>query len=583
MSTLPQTTLSLAASVLTTSLKDCNSLSQLCQVARDYKPHLNALHDCVICLVCAKLDLAIMDDNVLHQEAIRIYFVSLRNWLNRAFGSIGRDARGCANILQAGAKLRIDTSVSLYKDLCDVAILFANKLDPQGMSNSIWAIATLGVDFSGLALVPVLIKRCISLSAELDAHCIANCLWSVATLGVKITGEDVVHFLFTRCLEIAKCLTAQGVSNVLWSMAKLEMSNRDLIPILYDMCIKIASDLTPQGISNILWAMSSLDEEFVRDDTLSVLMDACLEHMMILSANDISFLFRYLAILRVSESKFVQQLSTVCIIKAKELSALNASTCLWAVATLGCEITGHEVIPILINVCLEKVQYFNDQSLVGSFWALACLEQNKHEQLSTLLQLSISNRFSFMDSVEHANQCLQAHYVGLTLNEDAVTYFQTILYKNTSKNKKKTTESQLALASFLKRLGCSPRLEVPLFNGIVTVDIAIDLSDMRSLSLRTATEMKVAVEFDGPWHFMRKGIGSADIVGPIDVRTRLRNSLIEKSGQFDALLVIPYYEWDEVFKYSTKRANDKSEKLSEFFLTKGYLKKKIQNCLKVFK
>jgi len=41
-------------------------------------------------------------------------------------------------------------------------------------------------------------------------------------------------------------------------------------------------------------------------------------------------------------------------------------------------------------------------------------------------------------------------------------------------------------------------------------------------------------------------MGSRDRVGPIDAKTRLRNVLLKRSGEFEALITIPYYEWNEV-------------------------------------
>jgi len=41
-------------------------------------------------------------------------------------------------------------------------------------------------------------------------------------------------------------------------------------------------------------------------------------------------------------------------------------------------------------------------------------------------------------------------------------------------------------------------------------------------------------------------MGSRDRVGPIDARTRIRNALLKRSGEFEVLISIPYYEWNEV-------------------------------------
>jgi len=41
-------------------------------------------------------------------------------------------------------------------------------------------------------------------------------------------------------------------------------------------------------------------------------------------------------------------------------------------------------------------------------------------------------------------------------------------------------------------------------------------------------------------------MGSRDRVGPIDARTRIRNALLKKCNEFEVLITIPHYEWDEV-------------------------------------
>jgi len=57
--------------------------------------------------------------------------------------------------------------------------------------------------------------------------------------------------------------------------------------------------------------------------------------------------------------------------------------------------------------------------------------------------------------------------------------------------------------------------------------------------------IKVSIEFDGPMHYLRPAVVSRDLVGPIDARTRIRNALLKRSGEFEMLITIPYYEWDE--------------------------------------
>jgi len=165
--------------------------------------------------------------------------------------------------------------------------------------------------------------------------------------------------------------------------------------------------------------------------------------------------------------------------------------------------------------------------------------------------------------VDIAQQCLQAHYSGLTLSDEAVKKLHAILLAHSLPIS--TSYSQLAVSASLTRLGYSPRLEVPVFNGVVTTDIVIEMpsSDV------SGRLIKVSIEFDGPMHYLRPAVGSRDQAGPIDARTRICNSLLKQSGEFEMLITIPYYEWNEVYGRTQRE--------------EGYITKKVRETLIHFK
>jgi hypothetical protein len=45
---------------------------------------------------------------------------------------------------------------------------------------------------------------------------------------------------------------------------------------------------------------------------------------------------------------------------------------------------------------------------------------------------------------------------------------------------------------------------------------------------------------------LKPAFGSRDRIGPMDGQTHLRNALLKKSGLFEKLITIPFYEWNEV-------------------------------------
>jgi hypothetical protein len=276
------------------------------------------------------------------------------------------------------------------------------------------------------------------------------------------------------------------------------------------------------------------------------------------STNELVNTLRALSTLRVSDVVVVQELFRVCIFRVEEFNSRQAATCLLAVAAFGFEIIDAEIILVAIDACIKHCGNLKDQEIATCFWSLASLyepfaENKQYQDLSAALVLAVETHYLSMTRLDQANQCLQAHYCGLTLSESAIKHFNTIFQK--SPQTTSTTTSQETIAAVLTHLGYSVQQEVPVFGGIVTVDIVIKQSSVTTGKVASSmpTAKDIAIEFDGPWHFLRKRKETIYRVGPLDARTRLRNSLIKKCGIFENLIVIPYYEWDEKVKWHAKK------------------------------
>lgn len=340
--------------------------------------------------------------------------------------------------------------------------------------------------------------------------------------------------------------------------------------------------------------MATLGENFANEHVVQVLLNACTKHAKNFSALHVSITFWSIAKLGVYDKQLVEEISTICVARVKEFNSKQACMCLFGVVSMGIDNTGEIVFHSLIQACLNLCRLFNEHDIASCLWSLATLDKvHLYDriclELCNSLVLAINQIYSIINSVSEAKQCLQAHYSNLYFSNEAVNHFRLILQR--SHTRTKSTMSQVAIASALENLGYLPKLEYQILDGLMSVDIVIDVpneSDKSKGGAAAASSAKIAIEFDGPKHFMRNVNGPTDLLGPIDARTRLRNKLIKKSGIFKGLIVIPFFEWDEMYnnmhsKGVEYRIGQRSKKvfceLSNSLHIGGYLDGKIQSIV----
>jgi hypothetical protein len=563
--------MSISPQNLTARLKTSKTLIELRKHANEHSSSMSALQDSVICVACGRFDSI---HERMRNECRIFYLLAAGMWINRPEGSFGREARAIANILHAGAKLRIDSQNEVMRRLFDEAMRLSDGFEAQGASNAIWAAATIALEDA--RVVAALARACMDRVREFNAQDASNSLWSIATL--KVSDERVITALSQACVDRVREMNAQGASNALWSIATLKVSDARVITALSHACVERVREMNPQNASNSLWSIATLKVSDER--VITALTEACVDRVRVFNAQDASIALWSIATLKVSDDRVITALSQACVDRVREMNAQNASNALWSIATL--KVSDDRVITALSQACVDRVRVFNAQEASNALWSIATLKVSDDHVITALSQAcvdrvremnaqnasnalwsaavlsitdtaithslisAVSDCFKSLTRVDDAQQCLQAHYSGLTLTEDVVKHFHAILLAHPEPIS--TSNQQLAVSSALTRLGYSPRLEVPIFNGVVTTDIVIEMNKSGG------GKERVSIEFDGPWHYLKPAFGSRDRIGQIDGKTHLRNNLLKKSGLFEKLITIPFYEWNEL-----DRDNEKEE------------------------
>ena len=238
------------------------------------------------------------------------------------------------------------------------------------------------------------------------------------------------------------------------------------------------------------------------------------------------------ATLGVSDAGVVGPLAHAAVRVAASFNAQNAANSLWAVATLGVSDAG--VVGPLAHAAVRLAPSFNAQDAANSLWAVATLGVSDAGGVGPLAHAAVRLAPSF--NVLHVQQALQAHHVvpGGVFDAAVLTKLRARFVSAPSAS----SASQRRVAAVLKRLGHSPLEEAPLLGGLLTIDMRLE---------RPGGEggCPIALEFDGPFHFLRTlapaPAGAASLV--LDGATLLRDRLIASAGL--ALVSVPYTEWQE--------------------------------------
>jgi len=589
---------------LTARLKTSKSLAELRNHANVHSSMMDAVHDSTICVSCGRFGSSSKDDQ-FRFDCRDFYITAADMWLKRPEKSFGREARNVANILHAGAKLRVDPHHEVMKRLFDEALRMSEGFNSQGVANSIWAAATIGVVdprvVNGLAracldrvkefnpqeasnsigaiaslgvsdahVIAALAQACADRVRDFNPQDAANSIWAIAKLCVS--DAQIIATLAQACVDRVRDFNPQEASNSIWAIAKLGVSDAQIITTLAYACVDRVKNFNPQDASNSIWAIAKLGVSDAQ--IIKALAHACVDRVRDFNSQAASNSIWAIASLGVSDAKIIITLAKACVVRLRDFNPQEAANSIWAIATLG--VCDDQIIGALAQACIDRVRDFNSQASANSIWAIASLGVSDERIITALakacidridklnpqdvsnalwsaavlnitdtditrpLTSAVSERFMSITRTEHAQQCLQAHYSGLTLSDEAVKHFHAFLHAHPLPTS--ITNRQRSVSSALTRLGYSPQLEVPVFNGLVTTDIVVE----KPSSDGSGRLIKVSIEFDGPTHYLRPALGSRDRVGPIDAKTRLRNSLLKKCNEFELLFTIPYFEWDEV-------------------------------------
>jgi very-short-patch-repair endonuclease len=397
--------------------------------------------------------------------------------------------QGIANTLWAMATLGIENP-GLVTSLGCRAIDISSYFNEQNIANTLWAMATLGIENPGL--FKSLSHRAIDISSSFKAQEIANTLWAMASLGIE--NPSLVNSLCRRAIDISSSFKAQEIANTLWAMASLGIENPGLVNSLCRRAIDISSSFNAQGIANTLWAMATLGIE--NPGLVASLGRHAIDISSSFNAQGIANTLWAMASLGIENLSLVTSLGRRAIDSSSSFNAQNIANTLWAMATLGIE--NHDLIDSLCRRAIDISSSFNAQEIANTLWAFAL--NKTQSNLTDNLVAQLFDRINMKKvNIAERDQLIffLTHHQDRDYSEKNEAQRQECLhqlYQMIEKSSPSPSHTQRELYNWLRTNFPEGKWRLEYFSTSVGYHLDIVEKNQR-----------INIEIDGPSHYLQSG------------------------------------------------------------------------------
>jgi hypothetical protein len=248
---------------------------------------------------------------------------------------------------------------------------------------------------------------------------------------------------------------------------------------------------------------------------------------------------------------FAQGAAAFAALPPAEVKPQEFSNALYACAI--CSNWDDSVQQLLSRVKEDNVAAFRQQDLGNSLfsWAVLCCTattsgaaQQHIEGLSAaasaLFQEAAARPVNSIDDVEHLSQLCIAHlYAEQHLHipglPDGPVLAAARAAGRSAGQEVTVSVGQREVACALQQLGYTVQLEMQSPDGLMNADIGVT-------ALPDGSPCSIAVEYDGPYHYVTEYTAGGSIEDRLEGPTRLRNALLQPRFP-DGVVCIPWYEW----------------------------------------
>jgi hypothetical protein len=358
-------------------------------------------------------------------------------------------------------------------------------------------------------LLPVFLQP--RVVAQATTHDVANVLWAAAKAGLVLRDSELQQLLGRLCAQLQGA-TPQDIANSIWAVAEMgkQVPDQQLQQLLSALCV-IMHQATPQAVSSTLWACGR---------------------------------FRFLPI----------QLLTALEQHPEQLEQLLAGANGQSVANmaLACGQLGHKS-QLLMDALLRRAEQLQEQhgsaitsvqELCNICWSIVVLDMQQYAHAVLQLAGGCSRRWDVM-STEGMIQLYQVHLwlQDCQLPSGDGKGLAAVLTAQQLAKCRDTQQKVLAATAAVNKVS---RCQQHVFDTLQCLPAATwqhppvmeqataDRAALVDVVAVTTAGVKLAIEMDGPMHFVQPG-------NMLSGSTQHRNRVLEARGY--TVISIPYWEW----------------------------------------
>jgi hypothetical protein len=412
-----------------------------------------------------------------------------------------------ANTAWACATLGIQ-SPKLFSEIEQHSSWVVKEGNPQEVANTAWACATLGIQSPNL--FSEIEQHSSWVVNEGNPQNVANTAWACATLGIqspKLFSEIEQHSSW-----VVKEGNPQAVANTAWACATLGIQSPNLFSEIEKQSSWIVKEGNPQAVANIAWACSKFGFQSPK--------------LFLNIEKQSSWLIK-----EAEKSGNMQHVSSV---------ALS-----FAIVGLASEVIFGSLWKIVPNLIEEG----NAQAIINICYAFAVLDlANEYEKEFRLLWAKAISFDPKLLPREARRQLLQTRaFVTASgvkslqapaLLETGGMTLETDVHESRSQNEVSGILDDLGFHHLAEVSPVTKENTFPLPGGMLAIDMA-------------CRKQMIAIEFDGPFHFLRE-VGSGKVLEVENVATRAKRRFLERLGW--KVANIRYFDWAKAKSKKAKRA-----------------------------